>query len=485
VRDLRILPFCVAALSDSGIGYVVESDLLPKLGKLVVPELLATLRIEKGKALDAKKLRVLVAIQQKEAQPLVIQAAEKGSPELRGAAIAELAELDPAAAEPIALKMLANDRADDVKRAAVSALSGATSDEALDALFKVFTGTERLRSHAGVSLAQLSHPKTTERAVTLLTPALLSMTPYKMPKGLSGAKKAAAEKEERAHHGEVGYLGEILDLLASRKDKDTSATVLDIFRKHKVKEVRGAAARALLKSGYEGAFDELAPSVVEADWETRSEFIEHIFKVDPTRAFDRLSRFLDPANLKTANHTSLAEHILDHIEGESDSADEPEDEDEAAAMEEHEGEGAGPRRSFLDKDGRWVDAAIALLAKEELTNSALDVIAKVKSPKALDAVLKMASGKIKSHHAWRMLQVLTEHKDPRVPPMLLRFLDVLQGYWGRRAAYRAMRTYDDAAIGPALKGWAAGKKRLEKRDKDEIEDLIQFLERDRALTAGV
>ena len=53
------------------------------------------------------------------------------------------------------------------------------------------------------------------------------------------------------------------------------------------------------------------------------------------------------------------------------------------------------------------------------------------------------------------------------------------------SAYRAMRTYDDPAVGPALKAWAAGKKRLEKRDKDEIDDLIQFLERDRALTAGV
>src|SRR5262249_50284829 len=151
-------------------------------------------------------------------------------------------------------------------------------DEALEALLKLFTGAERLRSYAGVSLARLPNPKTTDRALALLTPALLSMTPYKMPKGLSGAKKAAAEKEEKQHHEDVRYLGAILDLLANRKDKDTSPTVLDIFRRHKVKDARSAAARALLKSGYEGAFDELAPSVVEADWETRSEFVEHIFK---------------------------------------------------------------------------------------------------------------------------------------------------------------------------------------------------------------
>src|SRR5262249_7786416 len=106
VRDLRILPFCVAALSDSGIGYVVEEELLPKLGKLAVPELRSTIRIEKGKSIDAKKLRVLVAIQKNDAKELVLKAAEKGSPELREAAVSELAELDPPAAEPIALKML-------------------------------------------------------------------------------------------------------------------------------------------------------------------------------------------------------------------------------------------------------------------------------------------------------------------------------------------------------------------------------------------
>ncbi len=482
VRDLRVLPFCVAALSDSAIGFTVQAKLLPMLGKLVVPELRATLKLQ-GKSLDAKKLRVLAAIQKEEAQPLLVEAAEKGSPEVREAAITELATLDPAAAEPIALRMLASDRSEDVKKAAASALAGASSDEALEALLKAFTGSEKLREYAGAALAGLGHPKATARALGLLTPELVAMTNYKLPKGLSGAKKAAAEKEQKEHHEQVAFAGAILDLLASRKDSATTATVLDVFRKHKVKEVRGAAARALLKSGYEGAFDELAPSVVEADWETRSEFIEHILKHDAARAFDRLGRFLDPAHLKTANHLSFAEHILDQIEGESDDAEEPEDEEAAAAVEEHED--AGASLSFLEKDGRWVDACIAVLDKAELTNSALDVLAKVKSPKALDAVVKLASANIKGHHAWRMLQVLTQHKDPRIPPLLLRFLDVLGGYWGRRAAYTAMRTYDDPAVAPALKAWAAGKKRLEKRDKDEIDELTQYLERDRALSLGI
>jgi HEAT repeat protein len=451
-----------------------------------VPELLSSLKLQ-GKETDARKLRALVEIQGAEAKGLLIEAIEKGSPEIRAAALAELSEIDAVATEPYALKLLAADRSEEVRKAAAKALRGASSDEALEALLKAFTGTEKLQGSAGEALARLPHPKTTDRVLALVTEELRSLTPFKMPKGLTKAKKEEAEKAERAHAAKVRFGSAVLDLLASRKDKDTSGTVLSVFREHKVKELRNAAARALLKSGYQGAFEELAPSVYDADWQTRSEFIEHIVNQNPARAFDRLGPFLDPSRLKTPNHLSFAEHILDHIEGESDNLDEPADEAAAEAQEAHEGEGAAKSLSLLEKDPRWTDACIALLDldKEGLTNSALDVLSKVRSPKALEAIIKLTSTKMKTYNAWRMLQVLTEYKDPRVPPLLLRFLDVLNGYWGRRAAYKALRTYDDPAVGPALKAWASGKRKLDKRDKAEIEELIQFLERDRALSAGV
>jgi HEAT repeat protein len=486
VLDLRILPFCVAALGDAGIGFIVGSKLLPRLGAVVVPELYASLKLQ-GKETDARKLRALCEIQGAAAKGLLMEAIEKGSPEIRAAALAELSEIDPSATEPYALKLLASDRSEDVRKAAAKALGGATSEEALTALLKAFTGSEKLQGSAGAALARLSHPKTTESVLSLITEELRALASFKMPKGLTKAKKAEAEKAEREHAAKVRFFGAVLDLLASRKDKDTSGTVLSVFREHKIKEVRNAAARALLKSGYQGAFEELAPSVYDADWETRSEFIEHIVAQDPARAFDRLGRFLEPDKLKTPNHISFAEHILDHIEGESDNLDEPGDEATAEAQEDHEGEGAQPSLSLLEKDPRWTDACVGLLEidKEGLTNSALDVLAKVRSPKALEAIIKLAATKIKAHNAWRMLQVLTAYKDPRVPPLLLRFLDVLNGYWGRRAAYKALRTYDDPAVAPAIKAWASGKRRLEKRDKAELDELVQFLERDRALSAGV
>jgi HEAT repeat protein len=485
IRDLRVLPFCVAALSDPSVGHVVEHDLLPKLGALVVPELRATLRLEKGRELDAKKLRVLAEIEKEGVKPLLIQAIEKGSPELRKAGIQSLSDLDPVGAEPLALKLLAADRSADVRRAAVDALAEGTSDEALEALYKAFTGSDELRRHAGYSLARLTHPRTTERALALLTPELLSLPNLKLPKADTPSKKKANEKVEKEHQARIDFLCAVLDLLASRKDKlDTAEKVLSVFHDHKIKEVKNAAARALLKSGYDKAFDELAPSVYDADWETRDEFVAGILEHDPSHAFERLGRFLDPASFKGKNHVSFAEHILGTLEGQTDDDDDEEPDDEAAAEAEEEKAEARPP-SFLKTDPRWTEAAIKLLDHKELSSAALDVLAKVKSDRVRDVAITLASGKPRNDQAWRLLQVLKVYKDPRVPALLLRFLDLLNGYWGRRTVFQVLREYDDAALLPALKAWGASKKRLEKRDKDALEETVTFLERDRATSARV
>ena len=480
VRDLRLLPFCVKAVGDPAVGHVVAHELLPSLGHIVVPELRATLRIEKGTQIDGRKLGVLVMIQNEEAKPLLLQAAEKGSPEMRRMALTMLGEMDPALAEGLSLKALAEDRSVDVRRAAITALGGATSDEALEALLTAFVKSDDLRYLAGYSLARLTHPRTTERALALLTPELTGLTNLKLPKADTPAKKKANEKLEREHSAKVGFLGSVLDLLASRKDNpETVEKVLAVFRGHKIKEAKNAAALALLKSGYDKAFDELAPSVYDADWDTRDGFIEGILEHDKAHAFERLGRFLDATTFKTKNHVAFAEHILDTLDGRADN-DEPADEDE-----EKDDEPEARPLPLLQQEPRWTDAAIALLGHKDLQSPAIDVLGKIKSDKAKEAVITFASSLKKSDNPWQILQALKPHKDPRIPPLLLRYVDMVNGIWARRSVLHVLREYDDAALAPALKAWVASKKRLDKREKEEVDDLIQFLERDRSLTKGV
>jgi HEAT repeat protein len=481
VRDLRLLPFCVRALGDPAVGYVVQDQLLPKLGRLVVPELRATLRLENGKELDAKKLRVLSSILAKEAEPLLVEATEKGSPEVRRTAIEELGELDATLAEPIALRLLAEDRSMEVRKAAAAALGGGSRDETLDALFKAFTEVRDLRRQAGTALAKLAHPRTTERALALLTPDLLALANLKLPKADTPAKKKANEKLEQDHAEKVRFLAAVLDLLASRKDRlQTAERVLGVFHDHKIKEVKNAAALALLKSGFDKAFDELAPSVYEADWQTQDGFVEGILEHDPEHAFERLGRFLDARSFKGKNHVGFAQRILATLEGHSDDGDEP---DEDAEEADDKPEARPP--SFLQKEPRWVEAAIALLDHKELAAAALDVLGKVKSDRARDAVIALAASQRGAVNAWRILRVLAVYRDARIPPLMIRCLDLMNGSWVRRRVFGMLREYDDATVVPALRAWGAAKKKLDTRDKEELESTLLFLERDRVLAAGV
>jgi hypothetical protein len=481
VRDLRLLPYCVRALNDPAVGHVVERELLPKLGHLVVPELRATLRLENGKELDAKKLRVLAAIVGDAIKPLLVEATAKGSPEMRRTGIEKLGALDVAAAEPIALRLLGSDKSMEVRKAAATALAGGTQEETMDALFKAFAEVRDLRHNAGYALSKLANPRTTERALALLTPELRQLTNLKLPKADTKAKKEANDKLEREHREKVWFLASVLDLLASRNDRlQTAETVLGVFHDHKVKEVKNAAALALLKSGFAKAFDELAPSVYEADWETQTNFVEGILEHDPDHAFERLGRFLDPATFKSKNHVAFANRILDTLEGNADDGDEPTGDDDEA---DDAPEARAP--SFLQRDPRWTDAAIKLLAHKELTSSALDLLGKVQSDKAREAVIGVATAQKSVDNAWRLLQVLASYRDPRIPKILLGFLDLMKRTWGRRRVFRTLREYDDASVAPALRAWGASKRKLDEFDKNELETTLQFLERDRVLTAGV
>jgi hypothetical protein len=271
----------------------------------------------------------------------------------------------------------------------------------------------------------------------------------------------------------------VLDLLASRSDKlQTAETVLGVFHDHKIKEVRNAAALALLKSGYSKAFDELAPSVYEADWETQDGFVEGILQRDPDHAFARLGRFLDAGSFKGKNHVIFANRILGSLEGQAGGGDEPDEDEEEA---DDQPEVRAP--SFLQKDPRWAEAIIELLDHKELSANALDALGNVKSDRVKEAVLAFAAAQKKTDQSWRILRVLEGYRDARIPPLMLHYLDLMQGAWARRWVFRALREYDDPTIVPALKSWSeAKKKKLDNRDKEELEETLRLLERDRSIS---
>ena len=508
-RDLRLLPFYVPALGDASVGRFVEQKLLPTLGRLVAPELMASLNIEKGKATDARRLRVLAAVlDPAEIGPLLVAATAKGSPQIRVVALRLLAKVDPAQAEPIALRLYAQNRALDVRKVAVQALGGGTSDPALDVLFDAFQNKD-LRSVARTALARFNHPHATERALALL-PAQLDAV-RKVPKG--GSKKALDD----AYWGQLLLISPLLHLIASRKDKpETTERVLALFRDHEVRAVRTAAARALLRSGYERAADELAGTIVEVgNDEVWRLFIGGILLDAPERAFDRLGGFLDPRSLTGKSQVAFANEILSAVhedvmgeifyplsEGLDETAkragphwchqtllgpeeEEPEEREEEEDEDEDEDEdemAAKGRPTRLQREPRWVDAAIAALDHEALVEEAVLILQEApSSDRVKEGLIALLARAAKGADIEEIVKALAPYRDPRVSTLLLRFLDVESRFWTRSSGFDALRNHDDPAVVPLLKAWGAGKKKLSKDDKEELAETLQFLSRDRCL----
>ncbi|MRG94660.1 HEAT repeat domain-containing protein [Polyangium spumosum] len=476
-RDLRILPLVIPALSDGAIAEVVVQYLVPALGEAIVPSLLRHLDLEKGRALDVRLLRAVAKIEGPKAIDLLREALEKGGAEIRATAIAELGRIDPLAAEPIAAVLAEKDRSKEVRVAAIHALAGAPSDAALEVLLRAFGGTAEMRSAAETSLAASEHPRADERIVALFSPELRDLGHFRIKKTTTKEEKDAAAKAQKAHGDKIEYLVDLVDLLTARGTEEGVNLVLEAFRQHKVKEVRDAAARALLRVGYPCAWEELVPSLQDAPDTTKEEFIGGVIALDPARAHDRLARFFEPAALAQKNGVDLAGRILSRI---GNCFTDVEDVDDGAPT----GVASAEAITAIREDERWVDLAVAMLAHAGLRGSALQILSRAGSPKTLgDALALSREEGLSSDDITLLFDYLGKQRDPRILHAFIRLLEPLRGGYEYGRACNVMTVYDDPALAPMLRSWLDAKqkrKRLSRAEMAPFEECLRFLERNRA-----
>lgn len=463
-RDLRILPLCVPALSDSHIADVVEKNLLPAMGEAIVPELRRCLDIEKGRSLDQRMLRAIAQIEGPRAIDILREAIEKGSADIRAAAIAEFGRIDPVQAEPVATVLVEKDRSKEVKLAAIRALANAPGDAALDTLIHAFGGSNEMRSAAESSLTGSKHPRATERIVALWTPELQELGHFRIKKANTKEEKDEAAKAQKAHAAKVDYMIDLIDLLAARNTDRTTQLVVDAFRSHKIKEVRDTAARALLRLGYQEAWQELLPSLYDAPEATQYQFIDGTFELDMAKAYDRLAPFFETNALLAKNGVDFAARLFARVVAESA----PE---------------GGRLASLFERDLRWVDLAIRLLPAEALRGIALALLRRARSPKALEPALSLTREGIAAEHALALIELLGSYRDPRILPAFIRLLSCLSGAWQYGRACHVFHEYDDPALAPLLRSWLDDRKSRRKMSKTEVEpfeNCMRFLGRDRS-----
>lgn len=150
-RDLRLVRHAVAALDDSypEIGDWIAEHVLPQYGLAIFPELRSAFDL-KGRRGDARRLKLMHALDPAQARDVVKQSLDEGSKELKVAAIECLGDAD----EDLQLLLdLAKARAKEVREAAIVALGKRSDEAAIEVIYSALHGPDDLAAIAAVRIS--------------------------------------------------------------------------------------------------------------------------------------------------------------------------------------------------------------------------------------------------------------------------------------------------------------------------------------------
>jgi len=159
-RDVRLMRHAVAALDDSypEIGDWIAGNVLPQYGPAIFAELRTTFDL-KGRRGNARRLKLMHALDPAQAREVVKLSLDEGPKELKVAAI----ECLGASAEDLeALLDLAKARAKEVREAAIVALGKSSADPAVDLIYAALDGPD---GHAAILAARNSTSRKLQQMV--------------------------------------------------------------------------------------------------------------------------------------------------------------------------------------------------------------------------------------------------------------------------------------------------------------------------------
>jgi HEAT repeat protein len=255
--DLRLVDFLLERL---GIGSYdatterVTEQALVGYGPAILPELERGLDL-KGKVGHARRLRALCRLDARRGAELCRQALADGGPTVQAEAVRSLGRLDPEAAERAALELLARKPARDLRAAILTALAGARSDAALDALVEDLGSQDDFLAHlAAGSLGKIAHAGTPARLLQALDKTVAELDaprPTKAktpaPKG-KGRAAAPPPSPDAARAALVARIQHLTRILGRRKDPQATAPLAALLA-HKLPDVREAALHGLQRLG--------------------------------------------------------------------------------------------------------------------------------------------------------------------------------------------------------------------------------------------
>lgn len=299
--DLRLVRPAVAAIDDvyAEISEFICDQVLPRYGRAIVPDVRASLNL-KGKGADARRLRLLYQLQPDVTQPLIEEALESGSKELKVAAISCL---KGSQSHLSFILEQTKARAKDVKRAAFEALVEFEDKSAIDALKKALSGADMawianiVSRNQNTELLQHLHSKACDRLDSLL---------------------AGKAKEPKELDRELSQFLDLLSAFRGRSDKHT-AEFLERCLAHRVElskikgtsvdsdEINSRIAALIAHSGTQSIQQKLVDAHDTLSAESlRWAFIAALDMLAPADVFKRFSPYYVKARGKQGKAAQTA-----------------------------------------------------------------------------------------------------------------------------------------------------------------------------------
>jgi HEAT repeat protein len=263
--DLRLLPALLKAVADrnAGVANFIAEEVLPALGRGILPDVLSALDLKGGSA-NPRRLWLVCRLDPGTAAPLCRRALVEGDLGMCLTALRCLPDVLPGEAERAGLHHATHPNSV-VRRAGLGALRRGSSDAAMEALFAAQADrSDEVRQAAVTALATFAHPDTTRRLLHALHETRTALTEATDPPG--PAKKSKTRTKQPKATPEQARLLRKLSWLALAlggrldHDADSAAALLSLARED-ISMVRCAALEAL--GGVGPVSDEVTEALLE------------------------------------------------------------------------------------------------------------------------------------------------------------------------------------------------------------------------------
>ena len=301
IADLRLIEDLVEAIGETVFGELLVDRAAPLFGRALVGPLRARLHL-KGRMADGRRLRALVAVEKAGARALLEAAVREGSAEVRFSALDAIGEHMPGVPdlEPLILGCLqSKERSGDVRRAAMAALAGYSSDAALAALLEGL-GRDTTRASAVKALSSSTHPQIVDRLLTHLA-GVLAVKPAPAPRPASVEVRLSVKL---AHQERLDQACAVLQALTSHPTPAVASAAIDLLD-----ELGAAAAWAVVESGDEKQLGAIAAHLVDDDDDLWPAAVAATWKLGEEQAYRRLAPAFTSKKTKPERLQILARSI--------------------------------------------------------------------------------------------------------------------------------------------------------------------------------